>query len=129
MPFPQLDTFAQNNFNADFPSEDSQYFSDMPIDPSMKKETDGGLVFTRRQYTRDPGRHIVTGFTSLDNKYKQILDFFYRQMGGGSDAFDYVHPLDNVTLRVRFEDPYNATYKGIGSYKVWDVTQIKLRTI
>ena len=129
MPFPQLDTYAQNNFGNPFPREDSQYFSDAPIDPAMKKETDGGLVFTRRQYTRDPAHHIVTGFTSLDHKYKQILDFFWRQVGGGSSQFDYVHPLDHVVLRVRFEEAYMANYKGVGTYNVWDVTGIKLRTV
>ena len=129
MSFPQLDTYAHTNFNTAFPLEDSQYFMDTPIDPSMKKETDGGLVFTRRQYTRDPGRHIVTGFTSLDFKYKQLLDFLYQQVGGGADSFDYIHPLDGTTLRVRFEEPYTLAYKGVGSYKVWDITQLKLRTI
>lgn len=129
MSFPGLDALSMAAYGAPFPLEDSQFFMDTPIDPSMKKETDGGLIFTRKQYTRDPGKHFVTGFTSLEHKYKTLLDSFYKSVGGGSYYFDYVHPLDGNTISVRFEDPYTLLYKGVANYKVWDITAIKLRTI
>jgi hypothetical protein len=123
MPFPTLITMG---FTA---LEDSKYFQDTPIDASLSYETDGGLLITRRRYTRGAGRNIVTGFTALSQANKALLDTFYANQGGGSAQFTYVHPLTNENLQVRFSGEYKTAYKGRGGLWIWDVTDIKLRSV
>ena len=122
MPFPALIALGLTA------KEDSQYFTDAPIDGSIKYETEGGLIVTRRRFTRNAGRHIVTGYSFMSQADKTILDRFFVSMGGGAMTFAYNHPTTGESLTVRFESEYKTIYKGIGSNFMWEVTDIKLRS-
>lgn len=124
MPFPALTALG---FSA---SEDSQYFQDTIINGAMKYETDGGLLVTRRRFTRNAGFNLVTGFTEISIQDKYLLDQFIASLGGGAAATDYVHPLYGTTMSVRFTEdpPYTSQYTGWGSDRVFTITDLKLRS-
>ena len=122
MSFPALNALGFNG------GEDSHYFSDNPIDGAMRFETEGGLVITRKRFTRAAGRHIVTGFTEITVANKVLFDNFFVSQGGGAQSFTYIHPLTGEYLNVRFEGEYKTTYTGLGSDITWDITDIKLRS-
>lgn len=123
MPFPALTALGFTS------SEDSQYFQDVPINGAMKYEVDGGLLITRRRFTRNAGLNIVTGFTDIPVSDKILLDQFIFSLGGGAAETTYVHPLTGVTWNIRFSEdpPYSCQYTGWGSDRVWTITDLKLR--
>ena len=108
--------------------EDSQYFSDIPIDGSVKYELEGGLIMRRKRFTRDAGRHIITGFSFMSQANKTLLDNFFQSMHGSVLSFTYRHPTTGENLRVFFEDAYKTTYQGVSTNIMWHVTDVMLRT-
>ena len=125
MPFPAL---TSAGFSA---SEDSQYFQDTPINGGLFFTTDGGLIISRRRYTRNPGSNIVTGFTEMSVQDKNLLDQFFASSGYGANTVQYLHPLSGQTINVLInsDPPYTSAYKGYGPTKVWTITDLKLRVV
>lgn len=123
MPFPDLITQGLKAL------EDSKYFKDTPQDAALKKDMEGGLLVTRKRFTRPPARILVTGFTMISLADKALFDAYWNSHAGGSVSFTYTHPLTAETLTVRFDDVYTTAYTGIGTAQMWDLTDIKLRTV
>lgn len=123
MPIPALTALGFTN------AEDSSKYIETPIDPVLAKETEGGLIITRRRFTRNPGMDISFAYTDLNDTDKQILDAFYKSVFGGVEAFIYTHPITDISILVRFKSPYSAQYIGLGGYHRWDVANVNLRTV
>lgn len=109
--------------------EDSKYWNETPGDASISKEVDGGLYVSRRRFTRKAPRDMTTGFTAMSDSDYRALMAFYESVGGGADSWTYTHPLTGEAITVTFVGTIAAQYAGIGSSKMWNVTQIKLRTV
>jgi len=107
--------------------EDSQYFMDVPVDGALKFEMQGGLVVSRKRFTRAPARIITTGYTWMTQSDYALFQAYWTLEGGGANSFTYTHPITAESLTVRFDKEYKAVYKGAGSNYLWDVTEITLR--
>ena len=109
--------------------EDSKYFNESSIDPSMKTKVDGGYVLSRPMYTRVPRRTFKTGFSQITEADKALLQSFWNDMRGGSDAFVYQHPITNESITVRFTASYGFKYAGVGERYRWDVSSILMEEV
>lgn len=123
MSFPALNLLG---FTA---KEDSKHFRENQKDPTIRKEFDGGFVSTRSRYTRPPPRIITTGFTDISDANKVLLMNFYTAQRGGAVSFTYIHPVSGESLTVRFAEPFEASYAGMGFNRRWDIAPIKLETV
>jgi len=123
MPFPGLNA---TGFTA---LEDSKYFSDVPVDPAMTQEIEGGWEVSRPRYTRAPARVITTGFTDITDAQKTLLFNYYAAMRGGSASFSYLNPVSGETMTVRFAKPPKAEYAGMGGTHRWDIKNIELKQV
>lgn len=124
MPFPDL---TASGFTA---VEDSQYLQETPISAAQSYTTQGGLFISRRKFTRSPGTLITTGFSMISESDKLLFDKFFANCGFGSDSVSYTHPVSGATMEVFIYDqtPYTTQYKGWGSSRLWNITDIKLRS-
>ena len=122
MPFPAL---TASGFGA---LEDSKYLKDNPLPNSISVEVDGGLLVSRKRFTRSNMRQLETGYTSLTEAEKLLFEAFYGSTGG-ADTISYLHPTTGETLSVLFVEPPQLVYTGIGGNHRWDITSIKLRTV
>lgn len=109
--------------------EDSQYFEETSTDPTIRVETEGGYVITRKRFTRAPRKLITTGFTFISDAAKEMLASYYAMKGGGAEAIPYIHPISGVTLTMRFKEPMKFKYVGIGPRRAWDVKSISLEQL
>lgn len=107
------------------PLQDSKFYTVEMEDVGMKTKMDGGYVVSRARHTRKARRTYTTGFTDLTGTQVLLLTDFYDLVKGSSVVFDWVDPLGGLTIPVRFTDPLNLKYTGIGPTKRYDV-QFKL---
>ena len=82
--------------------QDQQYYREMPDDPAIRVETEGGYEITRPRYTRRPRRTYVTGWSYISSAEKATFDAFWDQMRGGAGAFMWKRPTDGQEILVRF---------------------------
>jgi hypothetical protein len=108
--------------------EDSKLFSDVPLQNSLNFEVDGGLIASRKRFTRNNLRQIQTGYTFLTDADKEIFDQFCDD-AGLADTIVYTHPTTAESLNVVFVEPPTIVYSGVGESRYWDITSIKLRTV
>jgi hypothetical protein len=123
MPIPALDA---TGFLA---REDSQFFKEAPADPAMRKEIEGGFAITRPRYTRAPPITFTTGWTDISDADKKRLMTFYANQRGGSNSFDYVHPIDGHTVQVRFVGKVEPEYAGFGGNHRWNIKNVTLEIV
>lgn len=103
--------------------EDSKNFSLEYEDPSMVSKMDGGYVVSRAKFTRPPRRTWTSGYTSISNSDKAILENFYKSVMGGAVIFDWTSPQDGQVYQVRFVGgSLKFRYTGVGTSQLWDVT-------
>jgi hypothetical protein len=99
---------------------DSKQFAISLEDPAMRTEMEGGYVITRKKHTRTPRRTWAIAYQMLTEGDRTTLDDFWNTTAGGSLAFDWTNPADGSIYTVRFKDPLNFKYAGIGTSKRWD---------
>ncbi len=70
---------------------DRKYYSYTTEDPAIRVETEGGYVFTRPRYRRNPLRRTFTmGYTDISPAQRQVLEDFWNSVQGGSFAFKWI---------------------------------------
>jgi hypothetical protein len=103
--------------------EDSKNFSVELEDPSTQSKMDGGYVVSRATFTRAPRRTWNSGYTSISNADKTILENFYISVMGGATIFDWTSPQDKTVYQVRFiSGSLKFRYTGVGTAQLWDCT-------
>lgn len=113
---------------SDFPTagvkEDSRFFAELPEDPAVRSETEGGYIITRPRHTRTPRKTFDTGFTSISQASKAAIDAFYATKRGGSQSFTWTNPTTAVEHTVRFKGALKWKYDGFASGQVhlWSAT-------
>lgn len=116
---------------------DSSKFKETPRDdPAMAPETDGGYVYTRPRYTRATPTVYTLGFTFITGTDKNALISFWKARRGGSEIFEWDHPISGATLNVRFKKGVipDETYVGKGvsgtsGHDRWDVANVVLEEV
>lgn len=113
-----------------FPSElaarqDSKYFKVSLADKTIRGSMEGGYEHTRPRYTRKHRRTFSTGFTDISQEELDALLAFY-DLVGGYKVFNWKNPANGEVYAVRFDQPPEATYTGIGGNHRYDVTNINL---
>ena len=86
---------------------------------TLRSPTEYGYVVTRPMWTR-PKRvfHVRYDILSL-NDWNTLKDFFETSTKGGSESFNWVHPITNATYVVRFlSDTLSSTMVAINYVKV-----------
>jgi hypothetical protein len=99
---------------------DSKQFGIQLEDPAMRTEMEGGYVITRPKHTRAPRRTWPIAYQMLTDADRTTLGNFWNTTKGGSLTFDWTNPADGAIYTVRFKDPLQFKYVGIGSSKRWD---------
>lgn len=107
--------------------QDSKFFGEMPEDPAVRVEIEGGYEITRPRFTRSPRRVYTSGHTMLTNAQKLTLSAFWDTVKGGSVVFDWTHPTTAVVYAVRFTKQVTFKYVGVGGVHYWDC-QFEVRT-
>lgn len=105
--------------------QDSKYFGFTLEDKSIKGEVDGGYVLARPRHTRRPRRTFKTGFTDISQAEVDLLVEFFEEVGCYS-KFTYIDPATGRDYLVRFNKPFNAKYTGMGSTRLYTVSDIEL---
>lgn len=121
---------------AEFPilskGQDSRYYDMQPENPAMGSEMEGGYVFTRPRFTRTPRKRFKTGFTDITQDDRLILESFWNEVKGSSNAFLWTDPTDGRVYNVRFPLDYPGfrfVYKGFGETRRYDVPDIQLEEV
>lgn len=99
---------------------DSQYHGEQLEDPAIRTEIEGGYVASRPRHTRAPRTTYPVHYTEVTAADKAVLKQFWKDMKGGSNTFDWTNPEDGTVIEVRFKEPMQFNYKGIGTTKLWD---------
>lgn len=123
MPFPAL------NDTGFLSVEDSKAFKDNRIANSIRHESQGGLMITRKRFTGNLGRKIETGFSFITQTDKALLDAYFVKVSGTDIKFIYIHPITGESLTVLFESVWQPVYVGLGINLRWDINAIKLFTV
>ena len=113
---------------SDFPpagmvsGQDSARHTVEHADPAMRAVTDGGYEMTRARYTRAPRKTFTTGYTSIKDADKALLEAFWQAHQGGSLAFTWTDLTTGVEETVRFtEQALKFNYVGRGNSHRWDI--------
>lgn len=108
---------------------DSQKFTEtFKGDPAMSAESDGGYAFSRPRFTKRAARIWTLGFTFVTTGTKDHILNFWGLRRGGSEIFQWTHPVSGLTHNVRFKKDTmpGAKYVGRGGYHRWDVDNVVL---
>lgn len=108
--------------------QDSKYFREEQIDETVKGELEGGYYHTRPRTTRAPRKRFVTGFTSISDANKVILETFFADKGTHT-SFVYTHPVSLQTFTCRFGKQLSYKYTGAGLLVRWDVSDIMIEEV
>lgn len=108
--------------------QDSQYFQIELEDKGLKGEVEGGYTHTRPRHTRKPRRSFKTGFTEITQAQMQTLLDFY-DLVGTYDKFNYTDPTTGAVYEMRFDKPFSPKYKGVGTTKLWTITDVVLKQV
>jgi hypothetical protein len=103
---------------------DSSKFQQEKENPALASKMDGGYVVTRPRHTRRPRRTFTVGFTDLTDAQRAALDQHFDDMHGGSQIFNFIHPVSGETILVRFttDSTLAWNYTGAGRTPLWAVT-------
>jgi phage-related protein len=116
---------------ADFPlasKQDAEHFGFEQEDVGIRSDMEGGYVLTRPRHTRTPRRSWTTGFTDLSNTDKETFETFVNQHGTYK-AFNYTIPVAAVVVNCRFKQMPKYEYKGFGTNRRWNITDIIIEEV
>lgn len=100
---------------------DSSQFSEKYEDPTMRTETEGGYVFTRKRHTRAPRISWTISYKELTNADKTAIKALWTA-ATGSVLIDWTNPQDQILYVVRMKSPPDFQYVGIGATQKWNCT-------
>ena len=106
--------------------QDSAQFSIQPLSKSVKGEMEGGFTHARPRTTRPHRKQYTTGLRYLTQVEADILMSFYEQVGGYQSFMWKVNIMGDY-VEVRFEEPPNLEYVGVGSTIRYDANGITLK--
>lgn len=120
---------AATNFPTELAGrQDSQYFSVVREDSSIKFESEGGYTTTRPRTTRVARRLYTTGFTDISQAEFDILETFIQQVNTFTE-FNWTDPTTQESIEVRFTKPPAMKYKGFGGNNRYNVQAIELKEV
>ena len=119
--FPKLGRIDPDTLHKQRTFEDSSLFKETIEDQSKTTRADNGYVYTRPKFTRKAKRKITTGFTEIDQSQKETLDAFYHARMGGTEPFNYEHPVTKDAVYCRFVGELSYSYMGSGESYRWSV--------
>lgn len=99
---------------------DSSKFTQSRVDNSMRKELEGGYVATRPRNTRAPLSKWKVTYTNISNADKALLDAHWDTQKGGSLIFAWTNPQSGTVYQVRYTQPLDWSYQGMGATQRWD---------
>src|SRR4051812_39783284 len=103
--------------------QDSKKFSVEFEDPAIRSDMEGGYVYSRARFTRQPRRTWTTGYTFIKQQGKVDIQTFWNTVRGGSVIFQWRNPQDGLDYLVRFVGgSLKFNYVGAGTNYRWDVS-------
>lgn len=101
--------------------QDSAQFRVSLEDPTIRSKAEDGKEMTRYRHTRTPRKTFMSGFTYVNDTVRQNIDDFWETVHGGSLIFDWTNPENDTVYQVRFMEPIEFKYVGVGDLKRWDI--------
>ena len=92
-------------------------FEESTEDPTIRSEMESGVVLSRPRFTRKR-KSWVLSWANMRGAHYRILRDFNDQLHGGSLAFNWVHPKDLVTYKVRFKGKLSARHTVMDHYSI-----------
>lgn len=108
---------------------EAKSYKEAKEDPSEQTKMEGGIVVTRRKFTRKPRKTFTFQYSELPDADKIALENFYDSVGGGCDIFTFANP-SGQNFDVRFSKPLDFQFMGVGAsyYMRWQV-QVELQEV
>jgi len=108
--------------------QDSAKYNVQQENTALAPKMEGGYVATRPRHTRRPRKTWSSGFTSLTEAQKTLMQAFFDSVYGGSVIFDWTDPATGAVVAVRFttDTVLQFTYTGAGAMRRYD-TSFKLQ--
>ena len=88
-----------------------------PQDATIRSEMDVGPAKRRRRYTWSPRRFSVPLILTVA-QVATLETFYVTTLGGGVDAFDWLHPRTAAAVSFAFVGRYQLLPIGAGYYQV-----------
>lgn len=111
---------------------DATSFKESSENPSVAGgETEGGYDYTRARFTRRPRRSFSFKFVDISEAERLTLQTFWDDHYGGSNAFNWVHPVTGQTYNVRFDRQMTLDFSrtGFGTNHRYDTNEITLKEV
>jgi len=105
--------------------QDSKYFSSAVQDIAVKAPMEGGYVTSRPRTTRLARRMFTTGFTDVDQAFKDEWDTFIREVGTYEIVL-WTNPVSQEVISVRLESIPVSRYRGFGGNHRYDIPTIRM---
>lgn len=112
---------------AGFEREDAKYYKTAQEDGTIRSSSEGGYEMTRRRFTRNPRKTYTTGFTEITDAQLQTLESIW-DANMGHTIFQWTHPIRGTVHDCRFTKPFEVSYSGKGSHRVYNV-KIELKEV
>ena len=77
--------------------------------PAIRSEMESGIVLTRARYTRTRRVWTLTWANLRGGNYRTLRNFYVAKKGG-SLSFSWTHPIENITITVRFNGDLTAKF-------------------
>lgn len=87
-------------------------FSELPIDATLRDQTDGPYVFTRPLNTRMITVYKLKFELMNEDDITSMRDFIKNQARGSSVIFVWTHPVNGNEFQVRFKSWTDFVYQG-----------------
>jgi hypothetical protein len=94
---------------------------EVSYNPTIRSEYEGGYILTRPRFTRIIRKWNVVYKGISDTEMQQVKDF-ENSIYVGSDAFEWLNPVDNVIYTVRLLEPIK--YKMINNKYYWQISLV-----
>lgn len=94
-------------------------------------ELEGGYKATRPRFTRQPRRTFRWHYRAMRDPDVTTLRDFWRSHRGGSNMFQWTHPVSGEVINCRFHDQMRLNFKrtGVGPINLWDSNQIIIEEV
>lgn len=94
-------------------------------------DTEGGYIYTRPRFTRRPRRTFTFVHKNISEAERITLQNFWDANYGGSNSFNWTHPITSVVYTVRFAPDMELTFDriGFGTNHRWNTEAIVLKEV
>ena len=108
---------------------DNKDFGQKMADPARIDTSENGTDITRPKYTRTPPKMWTFALRDMTNADKLTLETFVEDVKGGSNAFNWTHPITAAVHVVRFTTLPEFVVVGPGNSYRWDATDIEIKEV